>query len=324
MPKGLELWKPAYQTVAYQGVPMFRCQAWALHDYVLHGGHLIVNSADRRKGVAEKFGKQSQAALWEGWNARKPGFFPANPPGFSSHELRSDGHAFYGPRGKAIPNYKLGIDAVHRLGGDAHLVVSWLNRHGYEAKRPYAASSERHHFSFAKSPATNARKRLRAWKAAGRKPNATKVSQRGIDLIKKYEGYRAKPYKPVAGEQFWTWGYGHYGPDVPLPTSGKTISKDRAEKLLKSDVERFAAGVRAAVKTRLNQNQFDALVSFAYNVGLGNFQSSTLLKRVNERRFVYAAAEFRKWVKGGSPLKTLPGLVRRRAEEAALFMRPAR
>lgn len=168
MPKGLELWKPAYGTVAFQGVPMFRCQAWALFDYVQHGGHLIVNSADRRKGVAERFGKLSQFALFEGFRLGKPGFFPANPSGFSSHELRSDGNVFYGPRGSAIPKYMLGIDAVDKPGGDALAVVKWLNRHGYEATRPYGnKASERHHFSFVKSPATNARKRLLRWRNAG-------------------------------------------------------------------------------------------------------------------------------------------------------------
>lgn len=320
MPKGLELWKPAYSTVAYQGVPMFRAQAWALHDYALHGGKLQVNSADRREGVAEKFGKLSQAALWRGWNARKPGFFPANPPGFSSHELRSDGNAFYGlQRGAVIPKHKLGIDAVDKPGGDAAAVVSWLNKHGYKARRPYAAASERHHFSFADSPASNARKRLRHWKANA---PATTVSQRGIDLIKKYEGYRAKPYKPVEGEKFWTWGYGHYGPDVPNPASGRTISKKDAETLLKSDVKKFSGGVKTVLKTHVNQNRFDALVSLAYNIGLGNFQSSTVLRETNARHFVKAAAAYRMWVKGGSPLKVLPGLVKRRAEEAALFARP--
>jgi lysozyme len=149
-----------------------------------------------------------------------------------------------------------------------------------------------------------------------------KISQRGIDLIKKYEGYSAKPYKPVKGEKFWTWGYGHYGPDVPSPSSGRTISRAAAESLLRRDVASFADGVDDLVKTRINQNRFDALVSFAFNVGLGNFSASTLLRRVNQRKFAWAAANFGKWTKGGVPLKVLPGLVKRRAEEAALFLRP--
>jgi len=172
MPKGLELWKPAYGIVNFQGRPMYRAIAWALYDYQLHGGHLTVNSADRRDSVVRKFNAKygtnisSQKFLFE--NQHRPGFFPANPPGFSSHELRSDGNGFYGPRGKAIPRYKLGIDAVQRPGGDASAVVGWLNRHGYAATRPYNKHSERHHFSFRKSPASNARKRLRRWKATGR------------------------------------------------------------------------------------------------------------------------------------------------------------
>lgn len=172
MPKGLELWKPAYGVVNFQGRPMYRCIAWALHDYILHGGHLIVNSADRRDSVIRAFNRKykaslsSQKFLFE--NQHRPGFFPANPPGFSSHELRSDGNGFYGPRGARIPRYKLGIDAVQRPGGDAASVVSWLNRHGYSATRPYNVLSERHHFSFRKSPATNARKRLTRWKATGK------------------------------------------------------------------------------------------------------------------------------------------------------------
>jgi hypothetical protein len=172
MPKGLELWKRAYGIVNFHGVPMYRCLAWALHDYELHGGHLIVNSADRRDSVVRKFNRKyhtnihSQKFLFEHQN--DPGFFPANPPGFSSHEVRSDGIGFYGPRGHAIPRYKLGIDAVQRPGGDAHSVVSWLNRHGYAARRPYVTASERHHLSFAKSPAAHARKRLRHWKATGK------------------------------------------------------------------------------------------------------------------------------------------------------------
>ena len=168
MPKGLELWKPAYGIVNFQGKPMYRCLAWALLDYTLHGGHLIVNSADRRDDVVRRFNNRygtdihSQKFLFD--HQHEDGFFPANPPGFSSHELRSDGHPFYGPRGKPIRRHMLGIDATQRPGGDARDLVTWLNRHGYRAKRPYIASSERHHFSFIDPPARNARRRLRAWK----------------------------------------------------------------------------------------------------------------------------------------------------------------
>lgn len=166
--KNLSILLPAWETVVFDGVPMFRAQAWALKDARLHGVKFTVNSADRRRGVAERYGKQSQWALYDGWVKRRPGYFPANPPGFSAHELKSDGHSFYGPRGKSIPNYKLAIDAVDRPGGDAKALVAWLNRHGYSARRPYSVLSERHHFSFTKSPAANARRRLAAH-YAGRK-----------------------------------------------------------------------------------------------------------------------------------------------------------
>lgn len=174
MPKGLELWKPAYQTVAFHGVPMYRCQAWALHDYELHNrGSLFVNSANRVDSVIRRFNKKhhtnlhSQKYLFDHQN--EPGFFPANRPENTSHALHADGNKYYGPPGRSIPRYKLGIDATTRPGGDAEAIVRWLNAHGYHAVRPYAPKvSERHHFSFMRSPATNARKRLRRWKKTGR------------------------------------------------------------------------------------------------------------------------------------------------------------
>lgn len=147
---------------------MFRAQAWALLDARLHGVKFHVNSADRRRGVAEKFGRQSQWALYRGWTRRDPGYFPANPPGYSAHELKSDGNPAYGPRGASIPKYMLAIDATDHPGGDCAELVRWLNAHGYHAMRPYSTASERHHFSFTKSPAANARRRLAAH-IAGRK-----------------------------------------------------------------------------------------------------------------------------------------------------------
>lgn len=169
LPKNLNLALPAYGTVEFHGVPMFRALAWALWDYEVHDGHLTVSSGDRRYGVAEKYGHQSQKALYDGWLARKPGYLPANPPGFSSHELRSDGAAAYGvSRGGVISPYMLGIDAEYPGTGDATRVVAWLNAHGYDARKIYSTASEAHHFSFFKSPAANARKRLAKYKVTGK------------------------------------------------------------------------------------------------------------------------------------------------------------
>lgn len=148
-----------------------------------------------------------------------------------------------------------------------------------------------------------------------------RISQKGIDLIKRYEGVRLKAYKPVPTEPGWTIGYGHHGPDVH---KDMVITESHAERFLRRDLERFEKGVNEMVTTHINQNRFDALVSFAFNVGLGNFQNSTLLRETNKRRFGRAAAQFCLWVKGGSPPKVLPGLVKRRASEAWLFTRPVR
>lgn len=202
IPSNLALTKPAWETVAYQGVPMFRAQAWALLDYELSGGSLIVNSADRRYGVAERFGKSSQKYLFE--NQHRPGFFPANPPGFSSHELRSDGNAVYGvSRGRAIPKHMLGIDAVNRPGGDAARIVAWLNSHGYRATRPYRTGSERHHFVFLRSPATNARRRLAKYAVAGGAPTLKRGAKSGYVIkLKKFlydagiRDFSGSPEKP--------------------------------------------------------------------------------------------------------------------------------
>lgn len=148
-----------------------------------------------------------------------------------------------------------------------------------------------------------------------------RTSQRGVDLIKSFEGYRATPYKPVKGEAHWTWGYGHYGPDVPSPSSGRKITHKEAEALLRKDLRHFEDTVNHLLKTHVNQNRFDALVSLCYNIGPGNFAKSSVLSRVNKRQFTRAAAGFLLWDKGGVPLKVLPGLQSRRRAEARLFLR---
>jgi lysozyme len=146
-----------------------------------------------------------------------------------------------------------------------------------------------------------------------------RISQRGIDLVKKFEGFRAVAYKPVAAERFYTIGYGDYGAHVKR---GQRITKAQAEQRLRQRLKEFESGVEHMVTTHVNQNRFDALVSLAYNIGLGNFKSSTVLKEVNRRHFLRAAAAFHMWVRGASG--PLAGLVRRRNAEARLFLRPVR
>ena len=98
-----------------------------------------------------------------------------------------------------------------------------------------------------------------------------KVSDNGLALIKKFEGCRLTAYADVGG--VWTIGWGQTGPDV---VEGLTITQAQADARLRAEVDRFAEGVLSGLKVPVNQNQFDALVSFAYNVGLGAFRSSTL------------------------------------------------
>lgn len=141
------------------------------------------------------------------------------------------------------------------------------------------------------------------------------ISQNGIELIKKFEGCRLEAYKCPAG--ILTIGYGHTGSEVHL---GQKITQEQAEKYLKQDITIHSNNVSRLVKTPLNQNQFDALVSFEYNVGYGNFASSTMLKLLNQKKYTEAAAQFGRWVYANK--KILQGLVKRRAAEKELFVKP--
>ncbi|MEG0237934.1 MAG: lysozyme [Cetobacterium sp.] len=138
-----------------------------------------------------------------------------------------------------------------------------------------------------------------------------KISQKGIELIKKFEGCKLESYKCPAG--IWTIGYG----TTKGITSGMKITKEKAEELLKLDVEKFEKSVLKLVKVDLNQSQFDALVSFTYNLGEGNLSSSTLLKKLNNRDYYGASEEFQRWNKAG--VKVLNGLIKRRESERNLF-----
>ena len=139
------------------------------------------------------------------------------------------------------------------------------------------------------------------------------ISKNGIILIKKFEGCSLKAYKCPAG--VWTIGYGHtnkvFVDDV--------ITQEEAETLLKQDLIIHCNNVSKLVKVHLNQNQFDALVSFEYNVGYGAFQNSTLLKLLNQGKYKEAAAQFDRWIYAGK--KVLPGLVNRREAEKELFLK---
>lgn len=146
-----------------------------------------------------------------------------------------------------------------------------------------------------------------------------KTSNNGKKIIKAFEGFRARAYLCPAG--ILTIGYGHTGPDVK---SNIVISKRQAELVLSMDLDKFESCINSNVETTLSQNQFDALVSFVFNVGCGAFKQSTMLKLLNAGLHDDAAQEFLKWNKARSNglLKVSPGLNARRESEKELFLGP--
>ena len=166
-----------------------------------------------------------------------------------------------------------------------------------------------------------------------------KLSKAGEDLMHRYEGFRNKPY--LCPAHIWTIGYGHvlYQEQIKLPMvrvpdkhtpmirkeyplspeDSRVWSKEEINELFRVDVESFERGVLRLVPGCVSrQGSFDALVSISYNFGLGNLQRSTIRMRANRGDWEGAADAFRAWTKGGG--KVLPGLVKRREAEIALFL----
>ena len=139
-----------------------------------------------------------------------------------------------------------------------------------------------------------------------------KCSQEGLALIKKFEGCRLKAYRCSAN--VLTIGYGHTG-EVK---EDDTITQPEADKLLENDIAKFEEYVSDNVIVELKQYQFDALVAWTFNLGVGNLRSSTMLKKLNESGdYDSVPSEMRRWNKAGG--KTLDGLIRRRKAEGLLF-----
>jgi lysozyme len=137
-------------------------------------------------------------------------------------------------------------------------------------------------------------------------------SQNGLALTQKFEGLRLTAYQDQVG--VWTIGYGHTGPEV---CAELTITQEQANNLLVQDIASAVAAVNRLVTVAFNQNGFDALVDFAFNLGNNALSGSTLLRKLNADDFAGAAAEFPKWCKAGG--KVVPGLLRRRQAEQQLF-----
>jgi len=142
---------------------------------------------------------------------------------------------------------------------------------------------------------------------------ARAINDAGVRLVQEFEGCILKAYRCPAGIP--TIGYGATGPDIRM---GMTWTQEQADERLAADLARFAAGVERLVQVDLTDNQFAAIVSFAFNVGLGALRDSTLLRKLNAGDYQGAADQLPRWNRGGG--RVLPGLVRRRAAERALFL----
>lgn len=147
---------------------------------------------------------------------------------------------------------------------------------------------------------------------------AMKASESIKAFIRQCEGLRLTAYRCPSG--VWTIGYGHTGADV---TPGKRIIRAEAERLMEADLARFECELGAAIGgVKLRQGQYDALLSFAYNVGMANLKASTLWRKVQaDADDASIPAEFSRWVYGtqGGRKVRLPGLIKRRAEEARRY-----
>jgi lysozyme len=347
---------PLWQTCSYRNVPMFRALALALDHAAAAGARFAVFSADRRDPVLATFNKlhgtelHGQQYLWD--HQREPGFFPANPPGKTSHCLCSDGNPAYRvgtrliPAGGRLPRYFLGIDAVDTGAGarpnDCSRLIATLERLGYHVTRPYHSGAEAHHFSFTSDPTpvlqhhgcipSIATRGIAAAKAVAARPKAkpkrepaakqppvAQLSPKGTEFIARFEGFVPTLYNDAAKPSNATIGFGHVLHAEPITGAEplSKVSKKQALDLLQADCSRAAAAVKKHVKKPLTQAQFDALVSFTYNCGESSLASSTLLKKLNAGDFDAVPAELSRWTHAGATV--LPGLVRRRKAEADLF-----
>ncbi|WP_158972654.1 glycoside hydrolase family protein [Paraglaciecola sp. L3A3] len=146
------------------------------------------------------------------------------------------------------------------------------------------------------------------------------INQNGLNLVKQFEGLYTDAYICPAGVP--TIGYGH----TQNVQMGQSITEQEAENILQDDMQAFAIAVEKAISVELNDNQFAALVSFAFNCGAGNLNASTLRRKLNGKDYDCVPSELSRWVKATDPStgkkRSLAGLVKRRAAEGELFLKP--
>lgn len=187
--------------------------------------------------------------------------------------------------------------------GDGRTWISYIGGSGY---RRYCCAIDKDGSTYITTSSTSPTK--------APTPGKKSISQNGLEFIGSFEGLRLTAYWDSYG-QVWTIGYGHTGG----VRQGQTITKAQALSYLRSDCQTAANAVNNYVKVSLNQNQFDALVSFTFNLGAGSLRSSSLLTYLNNGNYKAAANEFPKWCYAGG--QKLEGLVRRRNAEKALFLK---
>ena len=145
-----------------------------------------------------------------------------------------------------------------------------------------------------------------------------KTSDMGLSLIKSFEGFSARPYLCPAGVPTIGYGATYYPDGRRVTMQDRPVTEADATAMLRSMLASYEAGVSRYVLAPINQGKFDALVSFAYNLGLSALKSSTLLRLVNARDYAGAASQFGRWNRAGG--KVLPGLTRRREAERVMFL----
>lgn len=141
-----------------------------------------------------------------------------------------------------------------------------------------------------------------------------------LNLVRSCEGFRASPYRCPAGIPTIGYGSTRYADGRAVQLSDPPIDMGQADAIMRQTLKEYEAAVNRYVTVPINQNQFDALVDFAYNAGAQNLRNSTLLKLLNQGQYEQAARQFDRWVMSAG--KRLPGLVKRRALEKALFLKP--
>ena len=145
-----------------------------------------------------------------------------------------------------------------------------------------------------------------------------KINKAGLNLVKTFEGLSLKPYKCPADKVTIGYGTTYYEDNTKVTMQDPPISEDRALQLLEVHINAFCSKVEKLIQVPVTDNQFAALVSFAYNLGAGALGGSTLIKKLNAKDYSGAAEEFEKWNKAGGSV--LAGLTRRRQAEKALFL----